>query len=868
MHIKKSTCFRMNKFLKKFKPYKGCIPPGVRLPKIRIESRHYKDLNLPPSTSNYDFLRSLCNKGVKDKGINKLKNKNEYYSRTKEELKILESLGFIDYILLNWDILNFCHSKSIPTGPGRGSAAGSLVLYLIGVTKIDPIKHELFFERFVSKSRARKIEEDGIIYLDGSLLADVDNDIAYEHRQDVITYIEKKYPGRTAKILTLNTLSSKLCVRECGKIVGGYNETDINAVTALIPKSFGKVSSLSNAIASSEKFKEWAEQNPRVVEIARKLEGLNKNAGVHPSGIAISYDKISSLCPLQLSNDGAVVTAYDMNWVAELMVKFDILGLRTLSVIYDTCSRLELDPIDIPLDSKEAYLPLQELEHPHGLFQIEAPTDFKVCRKVKPRNLEELSAVVAIARPGALDFLDAYSEYSSTGEFQSVHVFFDTVLEYTGGIPLYQEQLMKMAVEIGFTLDESEQLRRIVGKKKVDEMPVWQEKIRKQIEKNGLDEAIGDVLWRVAQDSANYSFNKSHSIAYATLAAWTTYLKFNHPQDFFLSLLKMTQFEPSPQAEVSRISQELPHFGIELLPPNLLKSKMNFSLEGSNIRYGLSSIKGISDKSLNALRRFRDEDSSTKFDLFLAAKEAGLNIGILSALIQAGALSDKSDIDRSKLVLEAQLFNILTDREKRNFMALSEKEGLDLFEIFKMVTDSEFTAVGDDGRPVIKESRYNTLKKKYEPYKKIYYKNSKSQAFANWYFEKELLGFSYSARLCEVFKHQARQPQNSMYFKSLSPRQGGKYIFNVSFAKKERSRNGNLYVKLELEDEFGYVDAILCDTSRERKCSNYLERHPVPKEGNIVTLQGEKTRDGDAIFVNNLKIVDEMIYMNLRDLKS
>jgi len=858
----------MNKFLKKFKSYSGCIPPGVQLPKIKIEAKHYKDLDLPSTTSNYDFLRSLCHKGVKDKHINDLKNKNEYYIRAKEELEILDSLGFIDYILLNWDILNFCHTTSIPTGPGRGSAAGSLVLYLIGVTKIDPIKHELFFERFVSKSRAKKIEKDGITYLDGSLLADVDNDISYEHRQSVIKYIEKKYPGRTAKILTLNTLSSKLCIRECGKIVGGYNETDINAITALIPKNFGKVSSISSAVSGSEKFAEWVEANPAIVQIARKIEGLNKNSGVHPSGIAISHDKISSLCPLQSTNDGAMVTAYDMNWVAELMVKFDILGLRTLSVIYDTCSRLSLDPVDIPLDSEEVYLPLQDLQHPHGLFQIEAHTDFKVCRKVKPKNLEELSAVVAIARPGALDFLDAYAEYSRTGEFQSVHVFFDTVLAYTGGIPLYQEQLMKMAVEIGFTLDESEQLRRIVGKKKVDQMPVWKEKIRQKVEDNKLDPAIGDVLWRVAQDSANYSFNKSHSIAYATLAAWTTYLKFKYPQDFFLSLLKMTQFEPAPQAEVSRISQELPHFGIQLLPPNIMRSKMSFSLEGGDIRYGLSSIKGISDKSLNALRRFRDEDNSTKFDLFLAAKEAGLNIGVLSALIQAGALSDDPDGDRSILVLEAQLFNILTDREKRNFIALAEKENLDLFQIFKKVTDSEFLSVGDDGRPLMKESRYNTLKKKYEPYKSIYYKNSKSQSFANWYFEKELLGFSYSSRLCDVFKHEARQPQNSAYFKGLSPRESGKYIFNVSFAKKERSRNGNLYVKLELEDEFGFVDAILCDTSRERKCSNYLERHPVPKEGNIVTLQGEKTRDGDAIFVNNLKIVDEMIYMKLRDLKS
>tara|TARA_R110002110_G_scaffold26873_1_gene98269 strand:+ start:1193 stop:3769 length:2577 start_codon:yes stop_codon:yes gene_type:complete len=858
----------MSKFLNQFKDYEECIPPGVRLPQIKIDQKHYDGLGLPNTTSNYDFLRSLCKKGVKEKGINNLSNKDVYYARTKSELKTLRDLGFIDYILLNWDILDFCHSSSIPTGPGRGSAAGSLVLFLIGVTKIDPIKYDLFFERFVSKSRAKKTELDGITYLDGSLLADIDNDISYEYRRAVIEYIEAKYPGRTSKILTLNRLSSKLCIRECGKIAGGYSETDINAITALIPKVFGKVASISESIDSTEKFSLWASENPDIIKISKKIERLNKNSGVHPSGIAISHEEISSLCPLQSTNDGALVTAYDMNWVAELMVKFDILGLRTLSVIYDACSRIDISPEDIPLDAPETYLPLQDLECGHGLFQIEASTDFKVCRKVKPKNLEELSAVVAIARPGALDFMDAYAEYSRTGECQSVHSFFDETLGYTGGIPLYQEQLMKMAVEIGFTLDEAEQLRRIVGKKKIDLMPIWKEKIKDKIEERGLDSAIGDVLWRVAEDSANYSFNKSHSIAYATLAAWTTYLKFSYPQEFFLSLLKMTQFEPTPQVEVSRISQELPHFDIKLLPPNLLKSQMNFSKEGDDIRYGLSSIKGISEKSLDSLRRFQQEDNVTKFDLFLAAKQVGLNIGVLSALIQAGALSDNNSGDRSKLVLEAQLFNILTDREKRNFISVCSLEGVDLFDVFKSITDSNFSLVGDDGRLLMKESRYNTLKTKYDPYKKIYYKNHKSQSFANWYFEKQLLGFSYSSQLAEVFTHEHQKPNNSLHFKSIEPRASAKYIFNVCFSKKEKSRNGNLYIKLELEDEFGRVDSILCDTGREKKCTNYLKNNAVPKEGSIVTLYGEKNRDGDAIFINNLQILDEMIYMNLRDLKS
>ena len=442
----------MNSFLSKFDGYDGCIPPGVRLPKIKIDQHHYDSLKIDNSTSNFDFLKRLCRQGVKDKKINELKNKVEYYNRAKEELDILCALGFIDYILLNWDILDFCHTNSIPTGPGRGSAAGSLVLYLIGVTKIDPIKYGLFFERFVSKSRAKKIEKDGVTYLDGGLLADIDNDIAYESRDKVISYIEAKYPGRTAKILTLNTLSSKLCIRECGKIAGGYSEIDINAITALIPKQFGKVASITDAIDEVEKLEEWASSNKEVITIAKKIEGLNKNSGVHPSGIAISYEEISSLCPLQSTNEGAFITAYDMNWVAELMVKFDILGLRTLSVIYNACELIGIDPLDIPLDEDETYSPLSNLESPHGLFQLEASTNFSVCKKVKPRNLEELSAVIAIARPGALDFADSYAEYISSGNPQSVHEVFDEVHREEASAAVDHKQSVRKDLEstLGF----------------------------------------------------------------------------------------------------------------------------------------------------------------------------------------------------------------------------------------------------------------------------------------------------------------------------------------------------------------------------------------------------------------------------------
>ena len=856
-------------FFTDFEDYEDCAPPGVLLPEISIESRYYKDLGLKDDTSNYDFLKELCKKGIKNHGIPELDKKEKYFSRLKSELEIFRDLGFVDYVLLNWDVLNYCHENDIPAGPGRGSAAGSLVLYLIGVTQVDPIKNNLFFERFVSKSRARKIEKDGVTYLDGSLLADVDNDIAYEHRQRVISYIETKHPGRTAKILTLNTLSSKLCIKECAKIVGGKDEKEANIVSDCIPKNYGEVQSLSQACEESEKLNEWVQNNKSSFSIAKKLEGLNKNTGVHPSGIAISSSSISTICPLQLTGEGALVTAYDMNWVSELMVKFDILGLRTLSVIYDVCEQLDLDVYNIDLESADCFLPLQDLKSPHGLFQIEADTNFKVCKKVKPSSLDQLSATIALARPGALDFVDQYTssvEGESEGE---IHSFFSDILASTSGIPLYQEQLMQMAVKVGFSLDEAEQIRRIVGKKKVKEMPVWKKKIRDKIEENNLEESVGDVLWRVAEDSANYSFNKSHAISYATLSAWTVYLKFKYPQQFFLSLLKMSKFEPAAHEEITKISQELSSFSIELLSPDLGKSNMDFSIEGKNIRFGLNSIKGVSEKSLLSLRQFRETNTPTKFDIFIVAKQAGLNIGIVSALIQAGALSSYKD-NRSLLVLEAQSFNLLTDREKRNILELGPSYDFKLLSILADARDGKL--VGDDGKLLMSEKRFETFRKKYQPYKSIYEKNKKYEKFANWYFETKLLGYSYTTSLQQVFSQDAHL-SNTSQIKAQTTRGEVKLIGTVSDSFKRTSRNGNDYLKLSIEDEKGSIECLFMNSRRRvrgvwqnnNRLDRYIESNDtLPEKGNIVLMRC--TKGEDVLFVEELNVLDRKIYMKLSDL--
>jgi len=484
---------------------------GVRLPEIKIEERHRKDLGLKEDCGNYDFLRALCRKGFSALGHKKgTKEYEEYAARVKYELDILNDLGFVDYILLVWDVVNFCKENNIPTGPGRGSAAGSLVLYLIGVTKIDSLKYGLFFERFVSKTRAKKTIIDGITYLDGSLMPDIDIDFDYYQRGKVIDYVDKKYKGKTSKILTLNTLSSKLCIKEVGKILGMKPEEEMTRVTGLIPKLHGQVEDIDTAYEKVKEFREWCVENDLVYSTALKLRNLIKNKGVHPSGLLISFDKLEDSCPTELSSDKDSVSGYDMNWVSLFTVKLDALGLRSVSVVDDCCSSLGIKSQDIDPNDLSIYRGLQDLKHPHGLFQIEADMNFRVTQKVKPKNLEELSAVLSLGRPGAMQFIDQYANFTNTGtiDINTGSEVLDNILKETGGCCLFQETLMRACKEVfGLSLDEAELIRRACGKKKKEEMMKFEKIIKERAVEKNIGSA-GEFFWNLLLDSADYSFNK------------------------------------------------------------------------------------------------------------------------------------------------------------------------------------------------------------------------------------------------------------------------------------------------------------------------------------------------------------------------
>ena len=730
---------------------------------------------------------------------------------------------------------------------------------MLGVTKVDPIKYELFFERFISKIRAKKQIVDGITYLDGSLMCDVDIDICYYNRHKVIKYLDQLFSGRTSKILTLTTLSGKILIKECGKIIDEKPESEMNEVSSLIPKTFGQVMDLKQAYAEVPDLQAWCDNNPRAYKTALKLRNLIKNKSVHASGMMLSYYPIDQSCPTELTSDKEQVSSYDMNWVSIFNVKLDLLGLRSVSIVDRVCKLINIKTSDIDFNDPIIYQQLQEFKTPHGCFQIEAETNFKVCKKVKPKNLEELSAVLALARPGALEFVEQYANFTNNNQYEGIHEFFDSVLSGSGGVALYQEQLMKMSNKIGFTLDEAEVLRRIVGKKKVEEVKKWQEKIKEKIKENNLAPEIGDILWRILENSANYSFNKSHSMSYAALAACTVYLKFKHPKEFFLALLEMTKHEPAPLEEISKIQKELRHFGITLLGPHILKSDTDFSIQGNDIRFGLSSIKGISEKTMEKLKLFKSEQSS-KFEVFQAAKEVGLSIGVLSALIQAGAL-DGFSVSRSRVVLEAQLWNVLTEKEKVLAMQYGPECGNDLLKTVKKLSETK----NENSKLLIKETRLVTIKKKYDLYLKIYQQNNKSESFANWYYENKLLGYSYNNTLIDIFHPKMPSLVSTAQISELSNNSIVYLVGKVEDASEWTSKNEKKtkVFKMIVSDEFGSIPVLTFNDKIEFNKSSNGDK--LPEKEDIVIVKATKKQDclfGDTIGIQTLKI-----YTKLSELK-
>lgn len=1009
---------------------------GVILPKADIPQDEAIQLGLDGNCSSYDFLKALCENGFKRLGIDNLPNFEDYKKRLDYELEVLEACGFIDYMLLNREIVRFCNSSGIPVGDGRGSAAGCLVFYLTGVTGIDPLEHNLIFERFVSMARAqKKIGKDGKVYLDGGLLADCDLDISYSDRSKVVDFVFQRFNGNACKILTVSTLSGKLCIKETMKLAGGYHEEDTKAISNLIPKKYGVVRPLSEAYETSKEFKEFCNSNEKIYLISLKLENLNKNTGVHPSGIAICAFPLSETMPLQTTKEGDLISGFEMGEVAEIMTKFDLLGLRTLTQIKETCDMLGINHKDIDYRNPEIYKYINEYLMPKGLFQIESDTNYRVAQVVAPDNLDELSDVVALARPGALAYVNDYVKAKNTGEMRpSGDEHMDSLLGQTKGILLFQETLMNIAHKIfGFTLERADALRKCVGKKQVEKMPQFEQEILDGAKKNGISEEAALYFWHVCQESANYSFNRclglnntvelesgekiplskvkigdsikafdvkgkkdyfvkvvniyksqnvladfklsvyesfadgpfsytevsetfkirssfrhkyldsenfkmieiikilndalsygspthmiltesgeaeleefsnikfedcidlevdspdhnfycngvvvsnSHSISYAATAAKTVYLKYWFPKEFFCTLLEQANAEPDPFAEIEKISQELPYFGIKLLPPDLANSHLHFAIEGDNIRYGLASIKGVSAQTLQKVVNFRNDTQRDICDIYNSAKRAGLSIGVLSSFAQAGLFdSFLNGHERCYMVYTLQVINVLTPRQRDAVFAIYKNKlnesSQDEPDLLLIISDCVKNETRDSNGRVLFRGGFSSLQDKCRKFKAIYEQNNKMPDFADWYYEKRVLGYAYSKNVKDIFADKSSSMTDCQEIKQLAEYTTVKIVGWASddFQEGKSKKNGEKYWRFSINDDKGKVMCLMMDSRNGRNpsltLSNYIANGGKrPHDGNIIVVVGSKSKD--IVFVTGLSIVEEKIYSRFADLK-
>lgn len=826
---------------------------GVRLPKVKIPQHWLDKFGFNSETTNEVFLKAIIREGLVKLGVEK---DPEYIKRIKKEYDLITDVGFTDYMLLVWEVINFCTEKNIPVGLGRGSAASSLLLYSIGVTGIDPIENDLIFERFLSRARAKSYEYDGIKYIDGSLAPDVDLDICTERRHEVVEYMQEKYAGAFCKIPTISRLATKQAVKDVSKIFGGFKDDEATVVSKSIPTRFGQPLPIDEAMAESEPFKEFCDNNPEIVTGVRLLKGMIRQKGSHASAYLIGFYKFEDYLPCELDSHGDVTCCYDMNYAQQETIKLDLLGLHGVTLIdrIQTSIGPEMEKFD-PNDPW-IYKVSQGAALPYGLFQIGADSNYKVFRQVQPKNWSELSDVISLARPGAMSFVGDYisNEYKDYCGNEAMK----KILAPTHNIPIYQEAVLQISEKVfGFSLEDGEMLRRAISKKKPEEIAKWNTKIEEQRKDKGIPKELGDFFMEVLEMNGNYGFAKAHAAPYSRLSAYTLFLKYKYPQHFYCESLKMAQNKSDSQDHISKIQSELHHFGIKLLPPDFIKSEEDFKIEGNDIRFGFSCIKGVSEKSLTPLKNFLRSEKSNKFEIFNAAEQCKLNVGIVCALIQAGMMNEKGTT-REKLVFEAQLWKLLTNKEKTYCLATGESYDFDITTMVKNID----SWVGENGKKVARSTRLNTIKKKCVRYKEIYAQNREHPTFASWVYERKLLGYSYTTSLKAVFSPNAKNIKTIDEVKNLPKGSNFEGVFEVIEKKKAISGKGNKYIRLQLGDESGQSTSMLLGDRYEA----FAQSGEVdPKEGEVVYILGSK--DEDVFWINSLKTQDKKVFMKLADLR-
>ncbi len=632
---------------------------------FKFGERHLPSYDVKDGTDGFTYLTNLCMDGVKKRYAHPTK---EIYDRLNYELEVINNMGFTDYFLIVWDFIHYAKTNGISVGPGRGSAAGSIVSYVLEITDVEPTKYNLIFERFLNPERVS--------------MPDIDIDFCPRRRGEVINYVIEKYgEANVSQIGTFGTLKARGAIRDCGRVLG-MPYADVDVVAKMIPMELDMTISLA---LENPKLKEVYESSPQIkklIDTARAVEGLPKNIGTHAAGVVIAGKEVSSYIPLQRSDD-IISTQYTKDTVEELgLLKMDFLGLRNLSVIEDTIeiareAGIEIDIKNIDFNVKEVYEMISEGDT-DGVFQLESGGMRNFMKRLMPQNIEDITAGIALYRPGPMDFIPAYIKNKMSPEnITYKHPLLKEILEMTYGCIVYQEQVMQIVRTLaGFSMGRADEVRRAMSKKKAKEMQrARQSFIYGEDDeegnirfmgcvRNGIDEKTAESIFDDMDAFAQYAFNKSHAAAYSVVTYQTAYLKCLYPAQFMAALISSVMGDAN---KVSQYINNCSQKGIRVLPPDINKSSANFTVEGNDIRFGLTTIKNVGDafvKKCVSERKSGGEFKSLRD--FVSRMVGDLNKRALECLIKSGAFDSLPGTRAQKLAIFEEIIDSESRANKNN----------------------------------------------------------------------------------------------------------------------------------------------------------------------------------------------------------
>ena len=788
--------------------------------KLEFDKIHLPNYDPPNGKSKEEFLKELCLQGIKTRYGNSTK---EIDDRLNHELATIKKMDFLSYFLIVWDFIHYAKEKGIPVGPGRGSAAGSLVSYLLGITDLDPLKYGLLFERFLNPERQS--------------MPDIDIDFCYERRSEVIDYVTRKYgQNNVAQIITFGTMQARAAIRDVGRVMG-VSYSDVDKIAKLIPSDPGiKILDALKIEPQLEKLCKENKDAANIVKTAQVLEGLNRHSSTHAAGVVIGDKPLTEYVPLFKTSDDQISTGFSMDGIAKIgLLKMDFLGLKTLTVISRTIKlikktrNIEMDISKIPWDDPKTYELLGNA-YSFGVFQLESAGMRELLKKSRPNHFEDLIAILALYRPGPMGsgMLDDYIKRKK-GQVQVRydHPKLEPILKETYGIIVYQEQVMQMAcVLAGFSLTQADHLRRAMSKKitrVMDEMrKAFVEGCRKT---NNISEKFSNKLFDLIDYFSGYGFNRSHSAAYALISYQTAYLKANYPVEFMAALLTS---EKDNTDKVVEYVKECEVMAIKVLHPDINESVAEFSVvDKESIRFGLLAVKNVGASAVESIVEYRKEgkyesllDICKKVDLRL------VNHKVFESLIKCGAFD-------SLTAHRAQMMAIL-DRCLERGARIQQEKASGQLSFFDMGYDSGGFSKEILELPDIKQW-------------------PQRQRLA---FEKELLGFYISGHPLSEYKGEVKE-FTDYSVKDIAQAMDGEEIKIVGLINAVKltttKRKNERMAILRIEDMDAEIEAVVFP-STYLAIANYL------KEGDVVIVKGRVSfRDNEPkIIVTDMKHFDEI----------